>query len=729
MSRRGAAWAVAAPPVLAGDGVAAAAARGRTPAEPSPAAQRLAAALGRGRPLDGRLCIGGADPSPLHLDLAQALAFAGAAREIALAAGKDPSPRSAHDLALLRVLEGRLDDAAGLLAEVAAGGGAPPCAWSDLAAVTIAIAGQDDAPHRLLAALDASLRAANDPAGRLNRALAKSRLGLPSAAEEWERALRGEDDAAWQGDMRQRCAALERVPVTDHAASVRRAGVLQALGRPREAWDARLRALAALRDAGPSRERSTLLAAAVEVLLDEGSPACACAFAEDLAREVVAHDDAALLAGAHQLQARASVALGRPAGARRALADARAAAAEAGEPALRRRLQAEVDRTQAEMELRNGRPGEALRLLSRALRASAAPGLAGLRARALLAAGRPREARTVLEAAAPRGPAEAREVALLGAITSGSARRALAHAESALDPGFAGGAAGLEAVLRALEARLPADAAVVEYALAEGVATAWVLSARGTTQVRLAAPASEIQAAVANRALPWLYRALWEPLLSRLPAAGRLALVPHDVLHHVPWTGLLSGAPRWSLSLAPSAMCVSRALDRTAPPPAAAGPVLLIGAPAFDRTSFPWLPPAAPGRAALARLAARHPGAHTLLGGAATRDAVLRALPEAAVVHYAGAILTDDTGAALLLTPANGQAGTLYGHEIAALDLTAVGRVVLSSAASVAEPDVRRDDAGSLARAFLEAGVGAVVTHPDAPAWSQALPAPPAPAA
>ena len=84
------------------------------------------------------------------------------------------------------------------------------------------------------------------------------------------------------------------------------------------------------------------------------------------------------------------------------------------------------------------------------------------------------------------------------------------------------------------------------------------------------------------------------------------------------------------------------------------------------------------------------------------------------IVHFAGhAIASQENpnySALILAPPADGSAsGALYSHEIAALDLANTRLVVLAACDTGAGPIRGREGVLSLARAFLGAGVPAVV--------------------
>lgn len=148
------------------------------------------------------------------------------------------------------------------------------------------------------------------------------------------------------------------------------------------------------------------------------------------------------------------------------------------------------------------------------------------------------------------------------------------------------GAAGWWPVrdVREIPGRLAPDEALLEYFVTGETVLAFAVTRRGTSMIELPASATEIGDAVermhlqletmalcadtlagslpflrssAESVLAELHAALMEPVLHTLPAAGRLYIVPHAVLHQVPFESLTDGRRHvdesWTVVRAPTA--------------------------------------------------------------------------------------------------------------------------------------------------------------------------------
>lgn len=233
-----------------------------------------------------------------------------------------------------------------------------------------------------------------------------------------------------------------------------------------------------------------------------------------------------------------------------------------------------------------------------------------------------------------------------------------------------------------------------------------------------------------------LYRQLLAPALAELPPrVERLIIVPDGALHLLPFAALreAAGAPvlnrRFRLDVVPSATLWRswrRSRERTSRRPPATAPALALIDPAHALADpaaageRSWgAPAAALGRLPFARregrsLARRLGDASRLVAGREATEGFLKQadLARYEVVHFAAHALVDEESpgrSAVLLAPGGGgEDGLLTPEEIAALDLG--GRVVVLSACRSATGNVLRGEGVmSLARAFFQAGAGAVV--------------------
>lgn len=206
-----------------------------------------------------------------------------------------------------------------------------------------------------------------------------------------------------------------------------------------------------------------------------------------------------------------------------------------------------------------------------------------------------------------------------------------------------------------------------------------------------------------QRVLAELYDELVRPveaLLDRGRHAGpvRLAVVPHGVLHRVPFHALHDGTghllERAELSYAPSAT----ALALMRPPEVRSGPALVMGVPAPDIPAV---------RDEVTAVAAALPGATVHLGEHATVDALRAAAPGAGVVHLA---------CHGLFRPENPTFSAVQLHDrwltaADAMTLDLQGALVTLSAceSGAGRAAGGGDEVIGLTRAFLGAGASAVL--------------------
>lgn len=177
--------------------------------------EELLAALGRSRPTEARL--GGADFAPYSSGAAPPLGSAAtrrAARRIEVTARKQSSPRALGDLALLRLLLGKPDEAVAVLEKAVATAPRDALLLSDLAAVYVARAKEGEHSFDLVRALSAADRAWHaDPdlhEAPFNRALALEKLGLTEAQRAWADLATLERDPGWKGEAEERLGKLKR---------------------------------------------------------------------------------------------------------------------------------------------------------------------------------------------------------------------------------------------------------------------------------------------------------------------------------------------------------------------------------------------------------------------------------------------------------------------------------------------------------------------------------------
>jgi CHAT domain-containing protein/tetratricopeptide (TPR) repeat protein len=307
-------------------------------------------------------------------------------------------------------------------------------------------------------------------------------------------------------------------------------------------------------------------------------------------------------------------------------------------------------------------------------------------------------------------------------------------------------ASGDVVTAEALTARLPADAALLEYHVSPRGVTTFVVHAGAVAATRLglgeevlsrtirrlveplrqagasADPRAILDAwdtSLAERLCSWLV----EPALRRLPeAVTRLVIVPHGPLHALPFA-LLRRARRdaflveaLTLSTIPTAALLRQSparvpgrLERAlsvsySPPPGCraqleTGPVALAPLPRARREA--------------ARVASAFPASTMLVGRDATVARTCRGLRSADVVHVAAHALVEGSGgglASLVLAPGSPASGIdLLTEERIAATPTRARLVTLAACATAAGVVRHHEGTFGLARAFLRAGAESVL--------------------
>jgi CHAT domain-containing protein len=205
-----------------------------------------------------------------------------------------------------------------------------------------------------------------------------------------------------------------------------------------------------------------------------------------------------------------------------------------------------------------------------------------------------------------------------------------------------------------------------------------------------------------------LYHRLLAPARGEI-RGDRIVIVPHAILHYLPFAALRSPAGRWlvedfALSTLPSASVLRYLVDKGADAPARA---LVVGNPDLGAgLALPWAEREA-------RMVGQHEREATVLVRAdATEGQVKSRLGTVGLVHLAthGELSeSDPLSSAILLAPGDGEDGRLEVREVFGLDLHA--RLVVLSACETGLGQLSRgDELVGLQRAFLYAGTPAVVT-------------------
>lgn len=197
--------------------------------------------------------------------------------------------------------------------------------------------------------------------------------------------------------------------------------------------------------------------------------------------------------------------------------------------------------------------------------------------------------------------------------------------------------------------------------------------------------------------------------------ATALTIVGDDQLTSLPLAAAFDTATgqhlmqRYRLRFAGS---VARAL-LPEPLSAAADRVLAIGDPAFDPTSRPGLTRLRGADGEVADLRAEYPGAMVFTDTAATVSAVVRSLPQATLLHFAGHARFDvrhpDRSELVLARGRSGDRAVLLARDIRTLPLRQVQLVVLSACESAVAGAEQHAGMNGLVQAFLGSGAHGVL--------------------
>ena len=274
-----------------------------------------------------------------------------------------------------------------------------------------------------------------------------------------------------------------------------------------------------------------------------------------------------------------------------------------------------------------------------------------------------------------------------------------------------------------VQALLPADTTLVEFLVGVDDTLVWTIDRQRVQALRIPLrrtalvaevralrtavtdqqPLAEVQAQARK-----VYDRLLEPVRARITTA-RVIVVPHDVLHYLPFAALRTPADRWlveelAISTLPSASVLKFLGDKGR---GAGNGVVAIGNPDVGAgLELRWAEREA------RYIGQRYPAATVLVRGEATKARAVQAGAGAGILHFATHGELNDKNpldSALLLAPADGNDGHLAVRDLFGLELHA-RLVVLSACETGLGALSRGDELVGLQRAFLYAGTPAVVT-------------------
>ncbi len=272
---------------------------------------------------------------------------------------------------------------------------------------------------------------------------------------------------------------------------------------------------------------------------------------------------------------------------------------------------------------------------------------------------------------------------------------------------------------------------LIEYALLPGEIAVWTVSARRDSLYRIPVPRDSIAALVeqfgretnltdahAKQARASLFEVLIRPLERELKGISKLAIVPDRELHSIPFAALwdsLSGKyviEQYQVHTLPSAAFLVDAAQPRARPGAVQA--LVVGNPAIDTAAGLQLPPLPGAKVEADSIAQLYDRSLLLVEERATRDSVLRLLPDQSVFHFAGHAVfnSEQPELSYLALAARGahETGILDAREIGTLRLSNLKLVVLAACSTLNPRTTRVGVVAGLAHSFLRAGAPAIVS-------------------
>jgi CHAT domain-containing protein len=267
----------------------------------------------------------------------------------------------------------------------------------------------------------------------------------------------------------------------------------------------------------------------------------------------------------------------------------------------------------------------------------------------------------------------------------------------------------------ALRAAVPSDTAVVAYHVVADRTYAWTIRRSGVTattleigRAALREQARAFRSAVRDRAgdVERLGAALHGRLLAPLSLrpGEAIVVVPHDVLHYMPFHALRAPGG-WvveerAVSYAPSVSAAAHLLGRA---PRPRRHLLALGNP--DLGSARMALPAA--QREVQSIQALFPGAEAHIGAAATKARLLARAADGEIIHLAAHADVDEIDplySTIHLARAERTSGDLEAHEVYRLVLPRAGLVTLSACDTGGGRVSRGDEIWGFTRAFLSAG-------------------------
>lgn len=278
--------------------------------------------------------------------------------------------------------------------------------------------------------------------------------------------------------------------------------------------------------------------------------------------------------------------------------------------------------------------------------------------------------------------------------------------------------------LTEIQARLPEQVQLVQYAVLPGSLAIWTVSKSRFNFIEKQIPASELSSKIAEyqslitsrgsqSEIKRLGQDLYQTLIpAKLDSGMQLCLLPDKSLHQLAFATLISAKgnyllQEYALFYAPSASVLVLATDNAKRKEHQSETLLAVGNPEFDREENPHLSALEAAEDEATTIARGYGQSFELLGPAATRQQFLRNLTRAEVIHFAGHFVANPE------SPGNSKllfsGGELRTSELDAYKLPRAKLVVLSACETGFERFDTSEGAIGIARTLLALGAPLVV--------------------
>jgi CHAT domain-containing protein len=304
--------------------------------------------------------------------------------------------------------------------------------------------------------------------------------------------------------------------------------------------------------------------------------------------------------------------------------------------------------------------------------------------------------------------------------------------------------------LAEIQARMPAEAQLLQFASLDGKLLIWVISKTSFTTTEVNIGAGELEELLRGYLSAMttsggggneeetrretairLYDVLIRPVEPLLDRTKQICVIPDKTLNYLPFGALVSPVSGryliedFSLLYSPSSTIFIICSESAGRRSSAEGERLLsVGDPAFDRRAHPELPDLPSARREAEGVAACYRSHHRLTGEEATRERVTGEIIRSDVVHLATHYVVEEQApmlSRLLLAPSRNPPqgnnhqnetltdGVLQARDVYGMNLDRTRLVVLAACRSGVEGYYRGEGMIGISRTFIAAGVPLVV--------------------